>query len=423
VAKKSVLPNIGTLIGSIKPYGDGEAESGRPAMVLLQSIHLDARQPRRLLPAVLARQVYSGQITLVQAMQEWARQSNIALVPDAALDEPVPDSWWAQRLQRVQELAANIVQLGLIHPINVVPQADGTYMLETGERRALAMAWLVACGLNEYERVPVLFVSQSANHRSRQLVENISREDLSAVEKARGLWNIRYEISGISGPDWDHLTGNDRLSEALERVDLVPWTDVQRQLSIGKRYRIWLIQTLELAPEAIAMIEQYGLAERATRSLVQFLRDDPQGQVKVLQTVVAGRDDDEGRSIRVSAEYVESVVKQYLASRARTKEGKGTSKISSNDIGQPGYESRLLLTTKRAMRSLQRVMGAKPLSKKAIVDITRSASTDSEMAKLARQVKPLVDALATISLESQSPSKKQKRSVVSDPSKNDRKGK
>jgi hypothetical protein len=396
VAKKSVLPDIGTLIGSIKPYGDGGAESGRPAMVLLQSIRLDAGQPRRLLPGALAQQVYSGRLTLVQAMQEWAKQANFALVPDGQLDKPTPDNWLAERLQRVQELAASIIHLGLVHPINVIPQADGTYLLETGERRMLAMAWLTACGLGEYERVPVLFVSQSANHRSRQVTENISREDLSAVEKARGLWNIRYEMSGLPSLNWDNLASESTLSEALEKPDLVPWADVQRQLSIGKRYRIWLTQTMELCPRAIEIIEQHGLAERATRPLVQFLRDDPDGQVTVLQSVVTNCTGEEGFSVHASAEYVESAVKQYLAARSKAQETKGLTKVAPTDLGQPGYESRLLLATKRAMRSMQRVIGAKPLNKKVMIDITKNAAIDDEMSELARQIKPLVDALASL---------------------------
>jgi ParB-like chromosome segregation protein Spo0J len=380
-------------------------------MVLLQSIRLDPGQPRRLLPIALAQQVYSGRLTIVQAVQEWAKQANIALVPGEQPEEQVPSNWLAERLQRVQELAASIIQLGLIHPINVIPQADGTYLLETGERRALAMAWLVACGMSEYERVPVLFVSQSANHRSRQVTENINREDLSAVEKAKGLWNIRYEMSGIPGPEWDKLAGETGLSEALEKPDLVPWTEVQRQLSIGKRYRIWLTQTMELCPRAIGIIEQHGLAERATRPLVQFLRDDPDGQVTVLQSVVADCTGDEGVSTRVSAEYVESVVKQYLSSRGKALEKGRSAKDALTDSERPVYESKLLLATKRAMRSVQRVMGTKPLSKKAILDITKNTAADDEMAKLARQIKPLVDALATLSPRSIPDIKEQKRST------------
>ena len=149
------------------------------------------------------------------------------------------------------------------------------------------MAWLVACGLSEYERVPALFVSQSASHRSRQVIENLSREDLNAVEKARGLWNIRYEMSGLPDPAWDRLSAQGVLGDELERPDLVPWTDVQRQVSIGKRYRIWLTQTMELAPAVIKIIEQYGLPERATRPLVQYLRDDPAGQAQVLEAIIS----------------------------------------------------------------------------------------------------------------------------------------
>ena len=354
MAKKPVLPNIGALIGAIKPYGDGETDSGRPAQVLLQSIRLDPGQPRRLLPADLAGRVQRGELSLIQAMQAWAKAAGVPLLPDAlapempdALEEASASSAAARgdepealpgdaRLQRVRQLAASIIHVGLIHPVNVIPQADGAYLLETGERRVLAMAWLAACGLSEYERVPALFVSQSASHRARQVTENMSREDLSAVEKARGLWNSRYELSGLPSPDWNDLTRRATapaaaagaagareqkskrsrasasvrqsdshapprdepahpldapvsLAEMLEHPGLVPWADVERHLSIGKRYRIWLTQTLELSPQAIVLIEQYRLPERATRPLVQLLRNDPAGQVAVLQALASAQ--------------------------------------------------------------------------------------------------------------------------------------
>jgi hypothetical protein len=68
-------------------------------------------------------------------------------------------------------------------------------------------------------------------------------------------------------------------------------------------------------------------------------------------------------------------------------------------------------------------MGAKPLSKKAILDITRGAAADDEMAELARQIKPLVDALATLSPSSAPEAKRQKRSVVAPVAKGERKRK
>ena len=411
MAKKSALPNIGSLIGSIKPYGDTEAENGKPAMIALESIRLDAAQPRRLLPADLAQQVHLGQLGLVQAMRQWAATAGMPLtiepVADDALAPSATRNWSSHRLYKVRELAASIAHLGLIHPVNVVPQEDGSNVVETGERRVLALAWLVACGQSEYQTLPALFVSQSANHRSRQVVENLSREDLSAVEKARGLWNIRYEMSGMGSPAWDQLAGDATLSDTLEKPGLVPWAEVQRQFGISKRYRIWLTQTMELCPEAIAVIEQHGLPERATRPLVQWLRDDPEGQMKVLQSLLA---DDalhaaeasaaevaatEASTPNWSADYVEIKVKQYLAGREKAGRTSSTAPVAEPAPAEAGSATtRVILAAKRAMRSLDRAMGARSPGKKALTQIAGELSADDETVRIARQIKPLVDALA-----------------------------
>jgi hypothetical protein len=398
VAKKSSLPNIDALIGNIRPYGDGEGEAGKPAMILLETIRIDMGQPRHLLPADLAEQIHYGTLTLVQAMQSWARQAGAELSPELQPDEPAAANWLAQRLQKVRELAASIIHLGLIHPVNVIPQADGSHLLETGERRVLAMAWLVACGLNEYERIPALFVSQSASHRSRQVIENLSREDLNAVEKARGLWNIRYEMSGLPNPAWDTLGTH----EELERPNLVPWADVQRQVSIGKRYRIWLTQTMELAPAVIKIIEQYGLPERATRPLVQFLRDDPAGQAQVLESIISGAAQNEDGLPDWAPAHVEACVMQYLADAdaKRARVGAQTKSVPQEDTGADSakaHSAKLALAAKRALRSLQRAIGAKTLGRRGLAQITNELLSDDETVEMAKQIKPLVDALAAAS--------------------------
>jgi hypothetical protein len=275
--------------------------------------------------------------------------------------------------------------------VNVIPQIDGSNLLETGERRVLAMAWLVACGLSEYERIPALFVSQSASHRSRQVIENLSREDLNAVEKARGLWNIRYEMSGLPDPAWDRLGTQGVLGDELERPDLVPWTDVQRQVSIGKRYRIWLTQTMELAPAVIRIIEQYGLPERATRPLVQYLRDDPAGQAQVLEAIISSATENEDGLPDWSPARVEEGVRQYLAASARSITPETN---TANTPNAATNSAKVALAAKRAMKSLQRAIGSKSLGRKGLSQITNELLADDETVEMARQIKPLVDALA-----------------------------
>ena len=85
----------------------------------------------------------------------------------------------------LEELAKSIEQNGIIQPILVRPMSDGSYQLIAGERR-----WRAArmAGLHE---VPVTIREMSDEEASVfALIENLQREDLSAVEEAEGLKSL-----------------------------------------------------------------------------------------------------------------------------------------------------------------------------------------------------------------------------------------
>ncbi|MBI4507715.1 MAG: ParB/RepB/Spo0J family partition protein [Chloroflexi bacterium] len=98
----------------------------------------------------------------------------------------------------LDELAASIKQYGVLEPLVVRP-VDGYYEVVVGERRYRAAQ---QAGL---ETVPVVVRDYSDEEVMEiNLVENVQREDLSAVEKARlcrelrGRWPDRY-------PTWEHM--------------------------------------------------------------------------------------------------------------------------------------------------------------------------------------------------------------------------
>ena len=85
----------------------------------------------------------------------------------------------------LEDLAKSIEQNGIIQPILVRPMSDGSYQLIAGERR-----WRAArmAGLHE---VPVTIREMSDEEASVfALIENLQREDLSAVEEAEGLKSL-----------------------------------------------------------------------------------------------------------------------------------------------------------------------------------------------------------------------------------------
>lgn len=83
--------------------------------------------------------------------------------------------------EALQELAASIAEHGLLQPIVVRPNTDGTYMIIAGERR-----WR-ACRMAELYKVPVIIKeTDDKTLMELALIENLQREDLNAVEEALG---------------------------------------------------------------------------------------------------------------------------------------------------------------------------------------------------------------------------------------------
>ena len=83
--------------------------------------------------------------------------------------------------QSLSDLAESIKTHGLIQPIVVKPNLDGTYMIIAGERR-----WR-ACRLAEVNEVPVIIKeTDDKTLMELALIENLQREDLNPVEEALG---------------------------------------------------------------------------------------------------------------------------------------------------------------------------------------------------------------------------------------------
>lgn len=80
--------------------------------------------------------------------------------------------------EKIQELAESIMQNGLLQPI-VVREYEGKYQIVVGERRYRA------CKLAGITEVPCIIQELDDNQTANAaLVENIQRENLSAIEEA-----------------------------------------------------------------------------------------------------------------------------------------------------------------------------------------------------------------------------------------------
>ena len=98
--------------------------------------------------------------------------------------------------EAIEELASSIRTQGIVQPLVVSPEPDGTYVIVAGERRWRASR---RAGL---ENVPVV-VRQVADDREMlelALVENLQRSDLNPLEEAEAYLSLQEKF-GLSQED------------------------------------------------------------------------------------------------------------------------------------------------------------------------------------------------------------------------------
>lgn len=110
--------------------------------------------------------------------------------------------------EALAELADSIGRYGLIQPIVVRPNLDGTYMIVAGERRWRASRM---AGLTE---VPVVIKdTDDATLMELALIENLQREDLNPVEEAMS-YKILMDEYGLTQEELSKRMGKSRSAVA-----------------------------------------------------------------------------------------------------------------------------------------------------------------------------------------------------------------
>lgn len=110
--------------------------------------------------------------------------------------------------EALQELADSISKHGLIQPIVVRPEANGTYRIIAGERR-----WR-ACRMAGLAEVPVAI--KEIDDRALMemaLIENLQREDLNAIEEAKG-YKTLMDTYGLTQAEVSESVGKSRSAVA-----------------------------------------------------------------------------------------------------------------------------------------------------------------------------------------------------------------
>ena len=93
--------------------------------------------------------------------------------------------------EELEELAESMKEYGLLNPILVRKNGDGTFQIIAGERRWRAAQF---AGMKKI----MAFVKETTDEKQRieSLIENLHRKDLSIIEKGRGMMEI-FKTHGI----------------------------------------------------------------------------------------------------------------------------------------------------------------------------------------------------------------------------------
>src|SRR4029453_13140462 len=92
----------------------------------------------------------------------------------------------------IRELADSVAAAGIVQPLIVTPQANGTYELVAGERR-----WRAAREAGLAEGPALVREQEDAQRLQVALIENMAREDLNPVDEARACATLVEDL-GLS---------------------------------------------------------------------------------------------------------------------------------------------------------------------------------------------------------------------------------
>lgn len=146
--------------------------------------------------------------------------------------------------QALSELAESIKRHGVIMPIVVNDNEDGTYMIIAGERR------FRACKLAGKDSIPVVIRKYSLREiKEISLIENLQREDLNPIEAATAMKQLMV----------DYKLTQDELAERIGKS----------RPAIANTLRL-----LNLCPEVIELVADGKLSAGHARTIVPMSAED-----------------------------------------------------------------------------------------------------------------------------------------------------
>lgn len=172
--------------------------------------------------------------------------------------------------QQLEELAASIREHGILQPLVVSPESDGTYTLIAGERR------LEAARLAGLRTVPVILRQTGDRQRLElALIENLQRSDLNPLEQAEAYRQLHEEF-GLSHDEIAQRVGKSRVAvtntlRLLALAEPVKQALLEGKISEGHARALLSLATPEAQVAALRTVIQRNLTVRQTEELARKL--------------------------------------------------------------------------------------------------------------------------------------------------------
>lgn len=219
--------------------------------------------------------------------------------------------------EALEELMHSVKQYGVLQPVLVRRVRTG-YELIAGERR------LRACKLAGLKTIPAIVREYSdAEMTEIALIENLQREDLSAIEEAMAYSKLLNEF-GLTQEELAKKVGRSR-SHIANFIRLLSLPDIIQQyvsrgtLSMGQARPLITLENEELQIEAAEHIIAEDLSARATEDFVRKLAATPR--------MLEEKEEILPKSKEIFVVEAEDRLKLLLGTQVKIKPGKVKSKI------------------------------------------------------------------------------------------------
>lgn len=229
--------------------------------------------------------------------------------------------------QALEELAESIRNIGIIQPITLRQEEDGTYMIIAGERRFRASQ------IAELETIPAYIRKVSDDDvMEMALIENIQREDLNAIEVALAYQQLQAKAN-LTQEELSQRVGKSRSSVAnFMRLLKLP-AEIQlalkeKKLSMGHARTVLAIEDPEQQVKLFHLISEQELS---VRQVEQLVRDFSEGRILDFAELQQGK-----TGQKPSTEQQENIASDFCNSMSEHLTGMFNAKVkmTCNDKNQ-----------------------------------------------------------------------------------------